>query len=196
MGRLRLILTYGLIAGGLVSAGLVSGALVSQSGLHPVRPWFGYLIMLAALSSIVVGVRQYRDLEPGGTITFGVALLIGVAICTVASVVYALLWEIYLAATHYGFADRYIDATLAAKRASGVSGAAYQKLVVETDVFRRRYADPPLRLLMNFAQVFPVGLLVAVAGAALLRDRSFLPARSRPAAVNVGKTKKPSAKRA
>ena len=68
-----------------------------------------------------------------------------------------------------------------AKRASGVTGAAYQKLVVETDIFRARYANPPLRLLMSFAQVFPIGLLVAVAGAALLRNPRFLPARPKPA---------------
>ena len=196
MNRLRLILTYGLIAGVLVAAGLVGGALVSQSGLHQVRPWFGYLIMLAALSSILVGVRQYRDLAPGGTITFGAALLIGVGISAVASVAFALIWEIYLAATQYGFVDRYIDATLAAKRASGVTGAAYQKLIAETEVFRRHYANPLLRLLGSFAQVFPVGLLVAVASAALLRDRRFLPARSRPMAASPGKTGKPKAKRA
>ena len=47
---------------------------------------------------------------------------------------------------------------------------------------RTQYANPLFRLPMTFIEIFPVGLLVALVSAALLRNPSFLPARSRPVA--------------
>jgi hypothetical protein len=41
------------------------------------------------------------------------------------------------------------------------------------------YANPVLRALMTAAEIFPVGVLVALVSAALVRNPKFLPARSR-----------------
>ena len=45
----------------------------------------------------------------------------------------------------------------------------------------RSYENPLSRWLMTSAEVFPVGLLVALVTAGLLRMPGFLPARSHPA---------------
>ena len=39
-----------------------------------------------------------------------------------------------------------------------------------------RYANPLFRLPMTFLEIFPVGLLVALAAAAMLRNSKVLPA--------------------
>jgi riboflavin transporter FmnP len=174
----RIIITHGLISGVVIIFGILGT--MTMSGGHSL--WLGYLIMLVALSSILVGVKQYRDRELGGTIGFGKALLMGVGIATVASTAYMLIWEVYLALTHYTFMDQYISAILAAKRAAGVTGAAYQKAVAETDAMRAQYANPLIRMPMTFMEIFPVGLLIAFVSAALLRNARFLPARSDPGA--------------
>jgi hypothetical protein len=43
--------------------------------------------------------------------------------------------------------------------------------------FRVRYADPLYRLAMTFAEIFPVGALVSLVSAGLLRNPRFLPLR-------------------
>jgi hypothetical protein len=172
----RIILTYGLISGVVIIFGILGT--MNLSGGHSL--WLGYLIMLVALSSILVGVKQYRDRELGGTIKFGKALLMGLGIAIVASTAYMLIWEAYLALTHYTFMDQYINAMLTAKRAAGVTGAAYQKAVAEMETMRQQYANPLFRMPMTFMEIFPVGLLIALVSAALLRNTGFLPARSRP----------------
>jgi hypothetical protein len=174
----RIIVTYGLIAGTVTLLGIL---VTMMAGTHSL--WLGYLVMLVALSSILVGVKQYRDRELGGTIKFGRALLMGLGIAIVASIAYMLIWEVYLALTHYTFMDQYIDGILAGKRAAGVTGAAYQKAVAETDAMRQQYANPIYRMPMTFMEIFPVGLLIALVSAALLRNPRFLPARPDPAAV-------------
>ncbi len=177
----RIILTYGLVSGAVAILGIIGTILAAGHGHHS-SAWLGYLIMLVALSTILIGVKQHRDQALGGVIKFTTAFLVGLGIAVVASVAYVAVWEVYLALTHYAFMDRYAAQALDAKRAAGVTGAAYQQAVAEMDALRRDYARPLFRLPMTFTEIFPVGLLIALVSAALLRNPRFLPARSRPTA--------------
>jgi hypothetical protein len=174
----RIILTYGLISGAII-IGVSLGVILAHGDGNL---WVGYLTMLVALSSILVGVKQHRDQALGGVIKFWPAFLVGLGIAVVASLIYVVVWEIYLAATHYTFMDKYAAAMLAAKRAAGVTGAAYAKAVAQADDMRRSYANPLNRVPETFMEIFPVGLLIALVSAALLRNPKILPAKSRPVA--------------
>lgn len=178
----RIVLVYGLISGLVIIAGII-GTIVAYGDAPHANVWLGYLIMLAALSSILVGVKQHRDQALGGVIGFGKAFLMGLGIALVAALAYIVVWEIYLAATGYRFMDQYVAQTLEAKRAAGVSGAEYQKLAANLEAMRVQYANPLFRVPMTFLEIFPVGLLISLVSAALLRNPRFLPARARAAAV-------------
>ena len=175
----RIIFIYGLIAGAVTAVAITITILLPAGNPLHESLWVGYLIMLVALSAILVGVKQYRDEVQGGVIGFGKALLVGLGIAAVAGAAYALVWEIYLALTHYTFTDVFIRQTLAAKRAAGVTGAAYQKAVADMETFRVQYANPLYRIPMTFVEIFPVGVLIALASAASLRNPRFLPAKAR-----------------
>ena len=178
----RIILTYGLISGLVVILASIGVIVTGGGGGHQSNLFLGYLIMLVALSSILVGVKQHRDRTLGGVIKFRTALGLGLGIAVVASLVYVAVWELYLAMTHYAFMGQYTASILQAKRAAGVSAAAYAKAMQEMDAMQRQYADPLHRLPETFLEIFPVGLLIAIVSAALLRNPRFLPARGRPAA--------------
>ena len=171
------ITIYGLISGAVVALGITVTSVIP--GFHSY--WLGYLIMLVALSSILVGVKQYRDDVLGGVIGFGRALLVGLGIAAMAGIAYCAVWEVYLALTHYTFMDHYIAEMLAAKRAAGVSAAEYQKAAAQMETMRTQYANPLYRVPMTFMEIFPVGVLIALVSAALLRYPKFLPSRARAA---------------
>jgi hypothetical protein len=171
----RIILTYGLISGLVIIC--TSVAVIVAFGDHG-SLWLGYLIMLVGLSAILPGVKQHRDQALGGVIKFRTAFMVGLAIAVVASLAYVAIWEIYLAATHYSFMDKYVAAMLRAKQAAGVTGAAYAKAIADGETMRRQYANPLYRLPETFLEIFPVGLLIALVTAALLRNPKFLPART------------------
>jgi hypothetical protein len=78
--------------------------------------------------------------------------------------------------------DKYVESALAAKRAAGVTGAAYAKAAAEMESMRKSYANPLMRFGMTFLEIFPVGVLVAFVSAGLLRNPKILPAKSRPVA--------------
>jgi hypothetical protein len=170
----RTILTYGLVSGTIIILGMISTIVLSAQ--HSL--WLGYLIMLVGLSAILLAIKSHRDKALGGIIRFWPAFLIGLGVAVVAGVAYVAIWEAYLALTHYRFMDDYTAGILAAKRAEGVSGAAYQKLAAEMAQMSRDYANPLHRMPMTFIEIFPVGLLVALVSAALLRNPRFLPARA------------------
>lgn len=174
-------LRYSLIYGGI--AGAVLGLFIVVVGLlHERVAWvatttFGYSVMLVAMSFIFVGVKRYRDVEGGGVIKFWRALGLGVMIALIAGVAYVAMWEIYLALTNYRFFDDYIAKMVRDAHASGQSAAEVAKLSAELEPYRTMYANPLFRLPMTFAEIAPVGLLVAIVTAALLRNPRLLPAR-------------------
>jgi hypothetical protein len=174
----RIMLTYGLISGLVI----ILASLVVMVTLGDGNLFTGYLIMLVGLTSILMGVKQHRDQALGGVIKFWPALMVGLGIAVVASLVYVMVWEIYLAATHYSFMDKYVAAMLRAKQAAGVTGAAYAKAVAEGEAMRAQYANPLYRLPETFLEIFPVGFLIALVSAGLLRNPKILPARSRAVA--------------
>jgi hypothetical protein len=135
--------------------------------------------MLVALTLIFVGVKRYRDVERGGVIRFLPALGMGLGIAVVAAVLYVATWEVYLAATDYAFMDEYLASIAEQRRAAGLSEAALAQEMAEFEWMRSAYANPFMRIPITFLEILPVGLLVALVSAALLRNPRLLPAARR-----------------
>ena len=102
------------------------------------------------------------------------ALLLGLGITIVASLIYVVAWEAYLSLTDYTFIDDYAQTVVAAKEAEGLSGAALEAEAAKLEILKAQYANPMFRLPMTFLEIFPVGLLITLLAAALLRKSSFL----------------------
>lgn len=173
----RIILIFGIVAGVVVAVPMCLMAANSEHGSAAQSYFTGYLVMLLGLSLIFVAVKRLRDRELGGVIRFVPALLAGLGISAVAGVIYAIGWEITLAVTDFAFIDSYSNAAVEAARAKGASPAEIQAVIAQMDEFRRQYANPFFRLPMTFVEIFPVGVLISLISAGLLRNSRFLPAR-------------------
>ena len=121
---MRYALTYGLLSGFVIIVTMITGIALSDQKSFFSSEWFGYLVMLVALTFIFVGVKRYRDVERGGVIKFGAAFAMGLAIAAAAGVAYVAVWEVYLAMTDYKFMDEYIAGIVRARQAAGISAAA------------------------------------------------------------------------
>jgi len=174
---LRTILAFGLAAGLLAAIPMCLMVTNSEHGSAAQSYLAGYLVMLVALSLVFVGVKRYRDNALGGVIRFAPALGMGLAISAVAGVIYVIGWEITLAVTDYAFMDSYAQAAIEARRASGGSAAEIAAVTAQMADFKVQYSKPWFRFAMTFVEIFPVGVLVSLISAALLRNSRFLPAR-------------------
>ena len=175
---LRTILKYGVIAG-LVVGGFELVTFTAFSGMPPLKygMLIGYTTMLVALSAVFVGIKRYRDVDRGGVIGFWPAFGIGLGVSFIAGIFYVLAWEAVQAMTHMDFATSYANAIIASEKAKGASAEKLAKLSADMEAFKVQYANPMFRLPMTFVEIFPVGVLVSLVSAGLLRNSRFLPAR-------------------
>ena len=173
---MKYFLTYGLLSGFVIIATMTTGIVLGGEGSFLRSHWFGYLVMLVALTFIFVGVKRYRDVERGGVIRFGPAFGMGLGIAAAAGVAYVVGWEAYLAMTDYAFMDEYIAGIIRAREAEGLSATAMAAEMAKLESLRANYANPLFRIPMTFLEIFPVGLLVALVSALLLRNPKLLPA--------------------
>lgn len=170
------IIKYGLIAGFIVGA-ILFGSTVAMADKPPSMGWgmaLGYASMLIALSAIFIGVKTYRDRDLGGVIRFWPAFGMGLAISFVASICYVLAWEAALMVTKMDFAGEYAKMLIDQKKAQGITGDALKSFVAEMEQFKTMYANPLMRMGMTILEILPVGILVSLISAGLLRNSRFL----------------------
>ena len=175
---LRTILIFGTIAGLIVGTPMVAMMLLWHRP-DPVGGslFFGYAGMVIALSAVFVGVKSYRDKVRGGIIKFLPALGVGLGISLVAGVFYVLAWELSLAVTHVDHISGYANAEIANAKASGASQAEIDKIAASMAEMKAMYANPVTRMGLTLTEILPVGVLVSLVTAALLRNSRFMPAR-------------------
>lgn len=158
----------------ILTFGAVSGAVIIISIIGTIEfdvpyQWLGYLIMLIALSAIFIAMKQYRDEVLNGSLTFLQGMQIGLGISGIATVMYVLGWEAYLALTDFAFAESYTEMIIAEQQANGASEAEIESLRNDMATFAEQYANPIFRVAVTTTELFPVGVLVSLVSAGLLR---------------------------
>jgi hypothetical protein len=131
----------------------------------------GYATMIVSLSMIFFAVRSYRDNYSGGSITFGRGFLIGFYITIIASVFYVVGWKIYSAIALPDFADHYAKLMIDNLKKSGASEAAILAKTKEMAEWKQWYSNPVIEIAMTFLEIFPVGLLISVICAFILKRK-------------------------
>lgn len=172
------ILRYGGLAGLIVGVPLF--AMAVSMGDQPPPAWgmvLGFGTMLVAFSLIFVAVKRRRDGEGGGVIRFWPAFGMGLGIAFVASLFWVGGWELALAVSDNNFAAAWSKQMIADAQAKGLSAAEVAKVAADMAEFERNYANPPYRMMMSFSEIFPIGAMVALIAAAVLRNPRVLPAR-------------------
>jgi amino acid transporter len=166
----KTIIVCGLIAGVIVSLFMISSTTQCYvNGNFDSNIVVGYASMLLAFSLIFVGVKNYRDKYNNGFVSFGKALKIGLNITLIASTVYVVVWlfDYYLFVPD--FMDKYAAHVLSELKAKGVSGAEYQEEVVKMDGYKEMYKNPIMVILFTYLEILPVGLVVSLLSAVLLK---------------------------
>lgn len=176
---LKIILLYGLPGALIVGAPMLWGMLTMEPGgpMPENGALIGYATMLVALTGVFLGVKHYRDKEKGGVIRFLPALGVGLAISAVASLGWVIAWEISLAVTDFDFVATYYGAMIEQARADGAGAEEIAKLQADQVDFAAMYANPVIRMGITFIEMFPIGVVISLVSAALLRNSRFLPVR-------------------
>lgn len=171
----KIVLIYGGIGGLIIAAMLFITMPMAMEGKMENGELIGYTTMVIALSTIFIGVKMYRDKHLGGVISFGKAFLVGLYITLVASFLYATGWELYLAIQGIGgneFMEYYTQCQADQLEKSGASAEKIARMQEQSQSFMTWYNNPVLRFLWTMMiESFPVGLIVALITAAILKKK-------------------------
>lgn len=167
----KIVLTFGLLSG-LVSASMmfVTMLFVESIGFDK-GVIVGYTAITLSLLFVYFGVRSYRDNQLGGKITFGRAVGAGLLITLVSGLFYVAAWEFGSRKFFPDVSDKYGAFVMEEARAAGADQAALDAKAKEVEDMKRMMADPILEPMMIFLEPLPVGLLMSLVSAAVLRKK-------------------------
>ena len=168
----KVVLKYGFLAAAVIA--LLSFLLLWAAGedsSHYQSEWLGYLIMVLGLSVIFVAVKQHRDHNLGGVIGVGKAFQVGLLITLMAALIYVLTWEYYYRTEGQDFIANYQTTLVDSLREQGSSEAEIQQQQQEMTDFAQLYDRFYFRAFITLLEILPVGLLIALFSAALLRTQ-------------------------
>ncbi|MXV16101.1 DUF4199 domain-containing protein [Hufsiella ginkgonis] len=168
----KTVLTYGLIAGIFVSAFMVVSMAFADHSNMVNAMLVGYSSMILAFSMIFVGVKNYRDKQNAGLISFGQALKLGLLIALVASTLYVITWAIDY---HYflpDFMDKFTAKSLENFKAEGHTPAEISAEAAKMAESNEMYKNPLFFVGITYAEILPVGIIISFITALVLMKSS------------------------
>lgn len=163
----KVVLIFGLIIGLVFCANI--GFMVYWMYHNPdlkSNDIVGYAVMVLVFSLIYFGTRNYRNKYLDGYITFGKALKTGALIALVGSTIYVLAWLFSYYLFVPDFMDVYTDYVL--------KNCAVEDLPAKTKEmanFKEMYKNPFFVILITYSEVLPIGLIVALVSALILKRK-------------------------
>ena len=165
----RVVLVFGLLAGVILSVEMViQSAFMDEIGFDR-GEIIGYTTMVIAFLMVFFGIRSSRDNLYGGTISFGRAVGIGLLITLVASACYVVTWQVIFTWFAPDFLDKYSAYVLEKARAAGASEQELAAKAAEAAGYRETAKNPLINAARTFVLVFPLGFVITLLSAAILR---------------------------
>ena len=168
----KTVLVFG-VASGLVSSALM---LLTMPFMHRIGYdrglIVGYTGIVAAFLVVFFGVRSYREQQAGGGLTFGRAFSVGILIVLISCAFYVGTWELIYFKLSPNFMNDWAAHAVETARASGATQANIDETARQMAEFKRIYDNPLTNAAVTFLEPFPIGLLVALISAGVLRRKA------------------------
>lgn len=178
----KTVLTFGLISGAILVA-MMWATLPFIDRIGPDRGMIiGYTTMVLSFMLVFFGIRSYRENIGGGKISFGRAFAVGMLIVVISSVLYVISWEILYFGVP-GFAEKFNGMFIAQAQKKGGTPEQIQAAIKEVKDFLLMYQNPFINAAFTLIEPLPVGLIVTLVSALILRRKNKLQSSSSPVTV-------------
>ncbi|HYV94489.1 MAG TPA: DUF4199 domain-containing protein [Chitinophagales bacterium] len=167
----KTILTYGLISGAISAIMMFATVSIAHKIGYEKGEIIGYTTIILSFTLVFFGIKSYRDRIGDGSITFGKAFTIGLLIAIISSACYVISWLIVYYNFYPDFMQQYATHTIEKMQASGASQEAIAATAKKMEQYKEWYKNPLIIAAMTFTEPFPVGLLVAIISALILRRK-------------------------
>lgn len=167
----NIVLKYGLV-GGVVCTALMWATLpfIDTIGFEN-GVYVGYTGILISMLSVYFGMRAYRDTVLGGSMSFAKGFNAGLLITLITCLFYVASWLTMYYFVIPDFGVKYGAYLVESAQARGASPAEIEAMVAQSAQVRDMLDNPAINAAVSFTEPFPVGLLVTLISAAILRKQ-------------------------
>ena len=166
----KTVLTYGLISGAIAAVLLLAHVPFMHSLEGSKGLIVGYTGIVLSMLLIFFGVRSYRENVGNGKISFGRGLAVGILIALLSAAGYVAAWEVVYY-SNPGFTDKIFDKQVEDLKAAGAPQAKIDETAQQVEAFKQMYANPLVNVAFTFIEPFPVGILITLISALILRRK-------------------------
>ena len=168
----KTVLTFGLISGAIMSLLMLATLPFHDRIGFNYGLVVGYTTIVLSFMLVFFGIRSYRDNVNGGTITFARAFGVGILITLITCLSYIGTWEVIYFKLMPDFAEKFTKYAVDQVIASGASKEMIDAKILEMKSLTAMLNNPLLNAAMTFTEPFPVGLIVTLISAAILRRKA------------------------
>ncbi len=167
----KTILIFGLISGAISSLMIVATVPFADRIGFDKGAVIGYTAIVLSFLLVFFGIRSYRDNVGSGQITFTKAFAVGISITLISCICYVVTWDVLYFHFLPGFMDKYGAHMIEKLKASGASPAVIQAQLEQIKKYKQMYDNPLLNAALTFIEPFPIGLVITLISAAVLRRK-------------------------
>jgi hypothetical protein len=165
------ILIFGLISGAISSLMMVATVPFADRIGFDKGAVIGYTAIVLSFLLVFFGIRSYRDNVGNGQITFTKAFGVGISITLISCICYVVTWEVLYFHFLPGFMDKYGAHMIENLKASGAGPEAIQAQLQQVKKYKEMYDNLFLNAAMTFIEPFPIGLVITLISAGVLRRK-------------------------
>lgn len=135
-----------------------------------VQEVLGYVSIVLSLSFVYFGIKQYRDTENAGKVSFKDALIIGILITLITALVFGLLDVFYTEVLNPDFMDEYYENAADNLRASLPSDQLEAQLA-RLEAEREQFSNPLISFTFMALTVFIIGFIISLLSSLILHRK-------------------------
>jgi len=169
----RIILTFGIISGVISTVLMLSFIpFIDKIGFDK-GFILGYSAIVLSFLLVFFGIRSYRENVGDGQISFGKAFTVGILITIISCAFYAVTWQIAYTFFLPDFFDKYTNYVVTSMKNSGKSAQEISTTIDQMKSMKAMNDNPIFGvLIVFFTEPFPVGLLVTLISALILKKKN------------------------
>lgn len=130
----------------------------------------GYVSMILALGFVFFGIKQYRDMENDGKVSFKKALLIGVLISLITALAFGILDVFYTEVLNPDFMTEYYNRSVESVKAS-LPADEFEAKLAEMESQKELFSNPLFSFALMAMTVFVIGLIISLLSALVLQRK-------------------------
>ena len=165
----KIVLTFGLLSGAVAAVMMFLTLPFAERIGFDRAVYVGYTTIVISMLFVYFGVRSYRDNVLGGRMNFGKAFTAGMLITLISSACYVAAWLVMYYGFMPDFANQYADYLVEQARTPGATQAEIDAAIRQGEQARQWLANPLINAAVSFTEPLPVGVMVTLISAAVLK---------------------------